>query len=161
MEIEFSDVMEKHKNSVLRIVLVGCVKTKHDYSCSAKNLYKSPLWNFRRAYVEQSGCPWYILSALYGLLTPDDEIEPYDLTLKNFSAPERQKWSERVLEKLREREPKLKEKTIEIHAAKEYIEDGLEKGLRESGATVLRPLQGLRFGYQLQWYKEKLGTDLL
>ena len=142
------------ENWVPQIVLVGCVKKKRDYESLAKNLYVSPLWKFRRVYAEQLGCPWYILSAKYGLLLPDDRIKPYDLMLKEKCY----EWSQRVLDKLIARELVLKGKKIEVHAGKHYVEFGLEEGLQKAGALVHRPLKGYGFGSQLKWYKETLDT---
>ena len=51
------------------LVLVGCVKTKRAARSAAKNLYDSPLWHCR-PYAERLSVPWYILSALHGLLDP-------------------------------------------------------------------------------------------
>ena len=63
------------------IILVGCVKTKRPARSPAKDLYTSPLWRCRQAYAESRGVPWYILSALHGLLDPDRRIDPYELAL--------------------------------------------------------------------------------
>lgn len=145
-------------NWMPQIVLVGCVKKKQGCKSLAKNLYISPLWNFRRAYAERLGCSWYILSAKYGLLVPDDEIEPYDLTLNELPATRCRKWSWQVLDELAAKESVLKGKKIEIHAGKPYVEFGLDEGLRKAGAVVHRPLKGYRFGPQLKWYKETLDT---
>lgn len=43
----------------------------------------------------------FILSAEYGLLELDREIEPYDKSLKKMPAKEVRAWAERVLEDLR------------------------------------------------------------
>ena len=149
------------RNCMPQIVLVGCVKKKRDYKSFAKDLYISPLWNFRRAYAEQLGCSWYILSAKYGLLVPDDEIEPYDLTLNKLPAARCCEWSQQVLHELAAKESVLRGKTIEIHAGERYVKFGLEKGLKDAGALVHRPLANYPFGFQLKWYKEMLNTSSL
>ena len=129
--------MEKSKAD---IILIGCVNGKHNRKNLAKDLYDSSLWNFRREYVEQHSCPWYILSAKHRLLRPDKEIEPYDCTLSRMSAARRHKWSQNVLAELVKEIPMLRGRIIEIHAGKEYVEYGLEEGLRKAGADVRRPL---------------------
>ena len=51
------------------------------------------------------------------------------------------------------------EKTIEIHAGKPYAEYGLEKGLREAGAVVRRPLAHVvGMGVQYAWYRDHLAS---
>ncbi len=63
------------------IVLVSCVKTKQDRRCRAGDMYTSALFQKMMAYA-QSLKPKriFILSAKYGLLSPDDMIEPYEQT---------------------------------------------------------------------------------
>ena len=68
------------------LVLVGCVKTKRRVRSAAKDLYSSPLWRHRRAYAECLGVPWYILSALHGLLDPDRRVDAYELALTDLRA---------------------------------------------------------------------------
>lgn len=61
------------------LILVGCVQTKRPVASPAAELFDSPLFAGRRSYALQAGMPWYILSAKYGLLAPDDVIGPYDV----------------------------------------------------------------------------------
>ena len=139
------------------LMLLGCVKSKLGSARTAKDLYDSALWRSRRAYAEQSRTRWYILSAKHGLLAPETLIAPYDLALSDLPAAERRAWSERVLESLVARVPVLRGKAIEIHAGKAYVEYGLEDGLREAGAIVLRPLAHV-VGIEPQraWYAARL-----
>lgn len=140
------------------LILVGCVKRKRSQPSPARDLYdESPLWRRRRAYTERSGAPWYILSAKHGLLAPDVCIKPYDLALKHLKKEARRDWSQSVLDELRARFPALAGKTVECHAGKDYLENGLEDGLWKAGAVVRRPLAGMRIGAQLSWYGAQLG----
>ena len=142
------------------LILVGCVKRKRSQPSAARDLYdESPLWRGRRAYAERSGASWYILSAKHGLLAPDARIEPYDLALKRLKKGERRDWSRRVLDELRVRFPDLTGDIVECHAGKDYLENGLEDGLRQAGALVRRPLAGMRIGSQLGWYTAQLGPS--
>ena len=139
------------------LVLVGCVKTKHPTRSAARDLYSSPLWRCRRAYAECLGVPWYILSALHGLLDPDRRIDPYDLALKDLRAEARRAWSARVLDELKRRVPSMRDSLIEIHAGSTYVKHGLEEGLRDAGAEVHRPLARITgVGRQQAWYRERL-----
>jgi methionyl-tRNA formyltransferase len=66
--------------------LVSCAKSKRSYPCTAKEMYQ-PSDLFRKAYgyaVKRYDLV-AILSAKYGLLLPDEVIEPYDLTLNMMS----------------------------------------------------------------------------
>ena len=142
------------------LVLVGCVKTKRTARSPAKNLYSSPLWRYRRAYAECLGVPWYILSALHGLLDPDQRIDAYDLALTDLRYEARRAWSARVLDELKHRLPSIRDKLIEIHAGAIYVNHGLERGLRDAGASVHRPLAGITgVGRQQAWYRERSHVD--
>ena len=142
------------------LMLVGCVKRKRSQSSAARHLYDaSPLWRGRRAYAERSGAPWYVLSAKHGLLAPDAWIEPYDLALNDLSRAKRGDWSRNVLDELRARFPALAGTTVECHAGKDYLDNGLEDGLRKAGAVVRRPLAGMGIGVQLRWYRARLDAS--
>ena len=138
------------------LLLVGCVKTKAAKRSAAKELYSSPLWRRRRAYAESLGRPWYILSALHGLLDPDQRIDPYDLALADLRVRAQRAWSARVLDELKCRVPSLRGKLIEIHAGATYLNHGLTEGLRDAGAAVHRPLARIAgVGRQQAWYRER------
>lgn len=134
------------------LVLIGCVKSKLPGRHRARDLYTSPLFLGRVAYAESTGAIWYVLSAKYGLVAPDDLIDDYDLSLADASASERADWATRVLEAFDERIGSVAAKTIEIHAGDQYRDRVLLLGLRSRGAKVNVPLEGMRFGGQLAWY---------
>src|SRR5690606_27078850 len=93
---------EEQGQSQVDLVLIGCVKTKREGRYPAKDLFISPLFIGRRARAEALGAPWFILSAKFGLLAPEHEVETYDVSLNNASTAERRTWSARVLDKLQE-----------------------------------------------------------
>lgn len=141
------------------IVLLGCVKDKSDAPAAARNLYRSPLWRGRRAYVEASGHPWMILSALHGLVDPEQVLAPYDLALTDVSAAKRREWGVHVVDALGRRFGDLDGMTFEVHAGVAYRK-AIEPRLRDRGARVSVPLEGLSLGRQLRWYRdsERHGT---
>lgn len=65
-------------------------------SGAGQGLYVSPWFQLARAYVERTGQPWFILSAEYGLLDPDQVIAPYDRMLVHMPADERRAWARNV-----------------------------------------------------------------
>ena len=141
------------------LILVGCVKSKQHRASLARDIYTSTLWRHRRAYAEPHGCPWYILSAMHGLLAPGAWIDPYDLSLADLSVAKRREWSQVVLGDLVAKVPVLDGKTIEVHAGKSYVEFGLEKGLRNAGVIVSRPLAHVvGLGPQGAWYREHMAS---
>ena len=141
-----------------RIGLVGCVKDKASVARPAKELYQSLLFQGRRRYVEQSRSEWWILSALHGLVDPNDVLEPYDVTLNDASVLERRRWSDRVLDQITARIEPAPGDSFELHAGINYRAFGVEVGLRDLGCGVECPTDGLRMGEQLSYYSRARWT---
>jgi hypothetical protein len=118
----------------------------------AADLYTSPLFLGRRRFVERSCDRWFILSALHGLLRPDEVIEPYDVSLVSARAPERRAWARQVLKALDAELGDLAGTTFEVHAGAAYRDFGLVEGLRRRSAEVVVPAEGLSQGRQLAFY---------
>jgi cytoplasmic iron level regulating protein YaaA (DUF328/UPF0246 family) len=135
----------------LKIALVSCTKLKAYNACPAKEMYrKSTLFNKAVKYIEQQDYDnWYVLSAKYGLLKQNHEIEPYDLTLNNMKVSERKTWSDLVLKQLRNLECNLKQ--IDFYAGSKYREY-LIPVLEHEGIICNVPLQRKGIGEQLQFY---------
>lgn len=141
------------KPSVRRIGLVGCVKSKRDVVAPAGNLYLSALFQGRRRAVERNCDAWFVLSAKHGLLAPGKRIAPYDVTLTTASADQRRRWAQRVLRQVDDVIGSVSGTTFEIHAGSAYADCGLVDGLRDRGARVVQPAQGLGLGQQLAFYR--------
>ena len=138
----------------MKLGLVSCTKSKRDYPCKAYQMYyPSNLFTKAYGYAKRNYDIATILSAKYGLLLPDDEIEPYDLTLKTMSRQKRQKWSEKVFHQMKERLDLEKIKEAYFHTGREYREYLIPR-LKEVGVMCIVPLQGLAFGQQLAWYRK-------
>ena len=136
-----------------RLFLVSCVKTKLRTRAPAKDLYISAWFRKARACVENTGCPWGILSAEYGLLEPDEEIRPYEKTLNAMPVAERRAWAYEVLESM---DPFLVGIDTVVFFAGERYREFLEPGLREWGVAVSVPMLGLSQGRQLAWLDDCL-----
>lgn len=138
----------------MRIGLVSCVKSKLNWPAVARNLYTSALFRGARGAVENTCDAWYVLSAEHGLVAPDDVLEPYEKTLTTASTTERRLWARRVLGQIDRALGPIRGVEFEVHAGRAYLYFGLIDGLRDRGATVLDPLQGLPLGKRLAFYKE-------
>ena len=128
--------------------LVSCVSAKRPTPAPAKDLYISPLFLKARAYVERAGGPWFILSAKYGLVHPNEVVAPYDVTLNAMPVADRRNWARRVLTQL---EPHLTNSTSITFLAGHRYREFLEQPLRQKGLAVSVPMQGLKIGEQLSW----------
>lgn len=133
-----------------RVVLVGCSQTKAPVASPARDLFTGPLFRKARARAERSGVPWYVLSAKFGLLDPDEVVSPYDVYLGDRPAQYRTAWGRWVVAQLAERRP-LDGVVVEVHAGRSYCEP-LREALAENGALLEEPLTGLRQGERLAWY---------
>ena len=93
---------------------------------------------------------WYILSAKYGLLAPEQIVSPYELTLNRMPKDQREAWAKQVQGQLTSVLPVNAE--VVLLAGARY-RDELEPFLRERGHSVVVPLRGLSMGRQLAWLK--------
>lgn len=87
----------------------------------------------------------FILSAKYGLLLPDDIIEPYEQTLNTMKKADREAWAAKVLSALR-RNCDLDEDEFVFLAGQSY-----RKHLVPHIRHCAVPMQGMAFGRQLEW----------
>ncbi len=85
-----------------KIILISCVSKKLNHKSRAMDLYISPLFKKNIQYGKKSNPDKiFILSAKYGLVDLEEEIEPYDKTLNKMSTEEIKEWSYSVLEQLK------------------------------------------------------------
>ena len=131
---------------------MGCVKSKRIHPAPAKDLYTSTLFAGRRHHVEQTCNKWFVLSALYGLVEPDQVIAPYDVALADQGEAARAAWAANVVVEIERRLGDVSGTVFEVHAGAAYREHGLVDGLRALGASVEVPADGLNFGEQLAFY---------
>jgi hypothetical protein len=115
----------------------------------------SDLFSKAYAYCTEKYDKVAVLSAEYGLLFPDDIIEPYDKTLNNVSLKEREEWAEKVFEQMKSRLNLNEIGKAYFHCGKKYRENLIPK-LEEIGIAYEVPLENLGIGKQKAWYKERL-----
>jgi hypothetical protein len=130
------------------VYLVSCVSQKRDQACEARDLYVSDLFRKARRFAEASGCPWFILSAEYGLVTPGQVIVPYERTLNTMGVADRRAWAKQVASQLAEAVPDL---SRVVFLAGERYREFLARHLESHGVEVSVPMEGLRIGEQLSW----------
>lgn len=136
------------------IVLISCVSKKMPRKSRARDLYISSLFRMNLRYAQQF-LPQkvFILSAKYGLVQLDGEIEPYDITLNKMSACERRIWAAKVVSQLRVYSD-LENDRFVILAGQKY-----RQYLLPHLKSYEVPLAGLPIGKQLQFLKEKTAHE--
>ncbi len=126
--------------------LISCSKSKSGHRDLARNMYVSPLYRKSVVITEAWGLTFSILSAKYGLLNPDEIIEPYNLTLKGASKEFKTEWAMRVDGQIRgsiERK-----KRLVVLAGDDYYAPLTEAG-KNDPLNWLAPMRGLSLGNRL------------
>ena len=137
-----------------KIVLISCVSEKRSQRSKAKDLYISTLFKKSLAYAFQlKPDSIYILSAKYGLLNLETEIEPYDLTLNTMPADEIKAWAENVLTQLVQVSDLRADHFIFLAGMK------YRKYLTPHIASYEVPMEGLDRYKQLHYLSLQYGTD--
>lgn len=128
-----------------KIVLISCASQKRGYKSKARDLYISALFKKNLAYAHKLAPDQiFILSAKYGLVGLEDEIEPYDLTLNTMSTAQIKAWAAGVLRQLSAKTDLQRDQFVFLAGAK------YRKHLLPHLAHVEVPLEGLPIGKQLQ-----------
>jgi len=138
-----------------RIVLLSCTKSKLDKPSQAQDLYSpSPMFQKTKAYGETlKPDKTFILSAKYHLTPMEKELEPYNLTLKDFNKDEKQKWGETVISQMKEKGIDPQRDTFIFLAGSEYIKP-LKDHIPEE--NVENPMEGKRMGERLSWLNSQV-----
>lgn len=134
----------------MKVALISCTKLKENKPCVASAMYMpSPLFKKAKAYVGERYKYWYILSAEYGLLRPNEWIFPYDKTLNKMRSDDIKEWAMMVFQDLKT----LNVNEVDFYAGEKYRKY-LIPMLEAEGIKCNVPLKGLGIGQQLQFYKE-------
>lgn len=146
----------------LTLYLLACSKTKAAEACQARDLYQGQLFTLCRAYVEKQGAEYdyLILSAYYGLLSPDEEIFPYEKSLCEMTRLDRIHWANWVWQEGFFRaglhQSLLRPYTKVVFLAGEPYREFLTKLITSLGIPVEVPMEGLGIGEQKAWLLQAL-----
>lgn len=133
-----------------KIILISCVSKKLSHNAGAKDLYISPLFKMNLAFARSlHPNKIFILSAKYGLVDLEQELEPYEQTLNTMSSHEIKNWAEKVKEQMSEK-INFENDEVVFLAGEKY-----RKYLLPLFRKVSVPLKGLSIGKQLQYLKNK------
>lgn len=132
-----------------KIVLISCVSKKLAHKAKARDIYVSPLFRmnlrFARSFMPDN---IFILSAKYGLLDLEKEIEPYNETLNEKTNEQIKEWANNILQDL--------EKAVDLDKD-EFIflaGENYRKYLIPEIKNYQIPMKGLGIGRQLKFLKE-------
>lgn len=133
-----------------KICLVSCASSKLPHKAKAGDIYTSTLFQYAKAVAKRDYDQWYILSAMHGLLNPENVIEPYNKTLNGQDRTQRKDWARKVLQELLK---KLKQGDSITFFAGDNYREYLVADLVASGYTCATPLEGLGLGQQIHTLK--------
>jgi len=136
---------------VKQIALIACASQKLPHRAKARDLYSSTLFQLNLQYaICRQVDRIEILSAKYGLLDPDTEIEPYNVTLNSMSAADVKRWAEEVLVQL--------DDCYDLQSGHFIILAGMKyrKHLIPYMTSYEVPMEGLPIGKQLQFLKTQI-----
>lgn len=138
------------------VCLVSCTSSKALYPTTAENLYKSPLFDGARRYAETRCDSWFILSAKYGLLTPKEDVAPYDESLYQMSQAEQIGWAKKVHERLTAVIDPL---ASIVFLAGEKYRHNLQRHFEQEGRMIAAPMSELGIGRQVSWLQKLMKEE--
>jgi hypothetical protein len=136
-----------------KIILISCASKKQPSKAKAKDLYISPLFQKSLRYA-QAVRPdkIFILSAKYGLVNLEQELEPYNETLNKMSVDANEQWAEKVREQIRGENIDFENDEITFLAGEKYRKNLEHRFTRKPSV----PMRGLSIGKQLKYLNEQL-----
>lgn len=137
----------------MKIALISCVSKKKLGTHKAEDLYISDWFIKAKQYIKQNYKEWYILSAKYGLIRPDNIIENYNEYLPKTTLIYRKWWADNIFENLINNYNNSI--MVDIFAGKHYRKY-LIPLLLSKNYIVNIPLKGLGIGEQLKWFKNNI-----
>lgn len=143
---------------VERIGIVACCKQKLEHYAPAKTLYQSLLFKLSRLYAEKVCDRWVILSALHGVVFPDQCLHPYDLDLRTAVAADRLKWVRQTHEALIYHfVPSVR---FVVLAGRDYAR-AVPDDDKQLDIRSLFPLEGMGIGRRINYLSKMVGKKAM
>lgn len=133
-----------------KYIFIACSKKKSQKPCKAKDMYLGDLFKKSYQYGKSLGGEIYILSAKYGLLNPEDYIDPYNITLNNMTDRERKRWAYKVIKQCEKQGIYFNDKIIFLCGS------NYRKYLQIKYRNSICPLKGMGIGEQLAFLNEEI-----
>lgn len=134
------------------VALVSCGKAKRKVKSKAKDLYTGTLTRRSIDFASRSFERWFILSAKYGLLRPDDRVEPYELKMSAIPKAARREWGARVQESLLRYGVPLEDRLL-VLAGEDYIQ-AITSVSEYKVYRLFKKNTDAGMGYRMKWFKE-------
>ena len=139
------------------VVLVEEGRRPAEAPTAAQELFTDELFARARGYARATGSPWFVLSAAYGLLAPEQVVAPYELALATASSEFCAAWAGFAVARLEAALGPLRRRRVELHLLSHGTAEALRGALLATGALVLEPLRGLPVPDRVDWYEARAG----
>jgi len=128
-----------------KCVIITCGKNKADSGCLARDLYTGSFFKEAKKWAESTGLPWFILGFKYGLIEPDQYMEPYE-----FPPPKKipLQWYKDILQDLMNRGFDQA-----VYACKGIYVPPERPGI----VWAFDQMKDRRMGFQKQWFQNNIG----
>ena len=134
----------------MKVVLISCVGEKKSHKCKAKDFYDSTWFHYAWCYAQSlNPDKVFILSAKYGLVDQETEIEPYEETLNTKRDSEIRTWATAVVKALNQKTDVKCDEFI-ILAGEKY-----RRHLVGNLNNYKVPMDGMKIGEQLAWLRQR------
>jgi hypothetical protein len=131
------------------IYLIACSSKKGTMPTQARDLYQGQAFKFSRQLAEKTGADYWILSALHGLVHPEEKITPYNEYLGGMTKAQRTTWAIKTAQQIKR--AGLTDSPVTFLAGGLYAEP-----LAQIFTHANRPLAGMGIGQQLNYLKTQL-----
>ena len=132
----------------MRIVIIGCGKSKKSTAMTAENIYTSTLFSLSRKYAQLNSDRWFIVSAKHGLIAPDTVIEPYEQLLTGSLAP----IAAKIQKQIRDCDSFPIAESIQVIAGRKYV-DALR--LTSVSEKICCPVEGMPLFRRMAWLSKE------
>lgn len=133
------------------IIFISCSKTKCSKKTVAENMYTSTLFKYSLEYAKSlKPTHIYILSAKYGVLELDRQIEPYNKTLNTMNDKQVKLWSYKCYKQLKELNTNFNDEVIFL-TGEQY-----HKYLKQIFKNKKFPLEKMALGKRIQYLKQNI-----
>lgn len=133
------------------IIFISCSKTKCSKKTVAENMYTSTLFKYSLEYAKSlEPTHIYILSAKYGVLELDRQIEPYNKTLNTMNDKQVKLWSYKCYKQLKELNINFNDEVIFL-TGEQY-----HKYLKQIFKNKKFPLEKMPLGKRIQYLKQNI-----
>jgi len=133
----------------MSVAIIPCTNQKSDVAGPAREVWAGSHFQLVLANAEINFEYTYVMSYKYGLIIPDQEIEPYDLNIKNAAMREKLEWWLKLREHIA-MASKMNPRIVAVYTGNFERERFIREWIRNGVRNIIVPWQGLGIGQRIQ-----------